>query len=130
MKRVSHLLLAFIFISLAGCASSRQVKNDPVVGSWAYSVEAPEATYTGTLTITRVNDEYAARMESDQEIGALTVSNVQVVEDNLTFEVQGPQSGHLKAAVAIEEATLVGKVDNLTYGAVGMPIVAQRKPAE
>ncbi len=130
MKRVHHVLVTILFISLAGCASTREVDTDPVVGSWAYRVEAPEAVYTGTITITTVDGAYAARMVSDQAIGVLTVSDVQVTDGRLTFDVRGPESGHLKASVAVEETALIGTVDNLTYGSMGMPIVAQRKRAE
>jgi hypothetical protein len=123
------ITLALLVSNLMGCSASRKTTSNPVLGSWSYSVESPEGTYTGTIIITELGDQLAGEISSDQSLGNIIISAIEYEDGLLQFNLQGPESGELVAKVRIEENTFSGSVDNLTYGVNGMAIKGTRNNA-
>ncbi|MEZ4700122.1 MAG: hypothetical protein R2834_07310 [Rhodothermales bacterium] len=121
------VVLLVLSASLSACSLLGRSGKNSVVGEWSYRVEAPEEVYTGNLVVTKTDAGVAAAMQSDQPIGALTVTNTTFDGGILMFDVDGPQSGRLKVKATLDGDLLIGTVDNLTYDVAGMPLMATRK---
>lgn len=88
------------------------------VGSWTYTIESPQGTLSGTLTITRDGAGFGGSMSSSMA-GTTQLSNVELSGNNLSFSTSfdaGGQSVSLTYDLVISGDAMEGTVAAGSFG--------------
>lgn len=99
-------------------AGDAAVAANPV-GAWRYEVDVPGQEAAGTITITQDGGSYAGQMSSNQGGPALTLSNILLDGNTMTFSATmdgGGQTMNLSFEVVISGDTFEGTVSVGSFG--------------
>ena len=128
LRFVSFWSLAAIVLILSGCAGSGRTAH-PLVGSWGYAVEAPDATYEGTITFTDGEEGLAGSIIGDGFSESLPLGGITFEESMLDFEFNTPDFGRMRVNVQVEGDSFSGNLDVTSYG-MEAPITGMRNASE
>ena len=128
LRFVSFWSLAAIVLILSGCAGSGRTAH-PLVGSWDYAVEAPDATYEGTITFTDGEEGLAGSIIGDGFSESLPLGGITFEESMLDFEFSTPDFGRMRVNVQVEGDSFSGNLDVTSYG-MEAPITGMRNASE
>ncbi len=95
-------------------------------GAWAYEVESPQGTVTGTITITGGEGALAGTISSEALGGSIALTDVSLSGNALSFAFTAPQFGALSATVTIDGDSFSGTLT--VPGAGAVPITGTRRP--
>lgn len=128
MKRILSMSTVFMLtIGLfAGCAGSKKAAAPhPLAGMWDYSVDTPEGTYTGVVTITEAEDGLIGSITNDALAGSMDISDLAFADDKLTFVFDSGQFGMISFSVDVAKDMFDGTINVPDFG--DMPVSGKRK---
>lgn len=128
MRFVSFRSLAAVVLIMSGCAGSGRTAH-PLVGSWDYAVEAPDATYEGTITFTDGEEGLMGSIIGDGFSESLPLGGVTFEESMLDFEFNTPDFGRMTVSVQVEGDAFSGNLNVTSYG-MDAPITGMRAASE
>jgi hypothetical protein len=114
------MILAFIAVWVAGCATTKKMA-DTLVGDWEYTVTGtPEGDFTGILTLLKEGDGYAGVLKAANQETPL--KNV-VIEGNKLTSNFDYMSYTVNMAGVIEGESMTGE---MTVDYNGFPFTAKK----
>ncbi len=128
LRFVSFWSLAACVLVLSGCAGSGRTAH-PLVGSWDYAVEAPDATYEGTITFTDGEEGLEGSIIGDGFSESLPLGGITFEESMLDFEFNTPDFGRMKVNVQVEGDAFSGNLNVVSYG-MDAPLTGMRVVSE
>ncbi len=128
MRFVSFWSLVAVVLIMSGCAGSGRTAH-PLVGSWDYAVEAPDATYEGTITFMDGEEGLMGSIIGDGFSESLPLGGVTFEESMLDFEFNTPDFGRMTVSVQVEGDAFSGNLNVTSYG-MDAPITGMRAASE
>jgi len=97
-------------------------------GSWTWSVESPDGTFTGTFFIEGTADAPTGYMLSDQDPTGtkLPLADIVISGDELSYSFQNPDYGKMLVKGVIDGDTYNSMLEVTQFG-VDMPMESTRK---
>ena len=109
-KQLISIMLLIVVVVLSSFQLTDEVKNKALIGEWIYQVnDAPYGYEKGSLIFSEKEGQTICIIKL--EAGELTVSNLKIENDKITFTtfVEGNE---VKAELNREKNKLTGKVDS------------------
>jgi len=132
MNKNNALLFSVLVVALmAGCAGSREAADapHPLAGAWAYTIDTPQGTFAGTITVAERDDMLTGTIASDQQPDQ-TVALEELTFDSETskmhFKYDSGEYGVMIVDMTLQEDALAGLM-TLTQFNAEVPIKASRK---
>ncbi len=79
-------LLTVLILALASTVSFAQSGNDALEGTWSYSVETPDGTYTGQMVFTKSDDGYTGKLVTTN--GSSNMENLKFEDNEVSFSTE------------------------------------------
>lgn len=117
----SIVSLAILALFLTSCSSTKLAKTPNYIGTWVYSIDTPQGTTEGYLTIKKEDKETIGLVGSD--MGETPLSDFEVSEETVSgsFDFQG-------YTVGLSGKFMNDTLDGLmSVGGYELPFVATKK---
>lgn len=126
LRSISVLIL--LLALLAGCAGTKKAALSPAAGTWSFRLDAGSEVRTGSFTVVDTKGELTGSLFDEYNQATLPLSGVAFVAPALTFEVEHPDYGTLKAELTLEADAYQGRLSVPYEGS--FPIRGQRAQAQ
>ena len=110
---------------LAGCASTKKAAPHPLAGMWDYSVDTPDGTYKGVVSIMEVEGSLVGSITSDALPGKMDLTGLTFVDNHVSFKFDSGQFGILTFEADVMDDMLNGSINVEEFGE--MPVTGQKK---
>ncbi|MEM1093814.1 MAG: hypothetical protein AAGJ10_04350 [Bacteroidota bacterium] len=126
MKRsfTPFLLIAGLLL-MAGCAGSKAVSADTIVGTWDYTIEGPGSPSTGTFTIEQSGEELVGEITGEALNGDIALSDIVFENKMVSFKFDSGRLGEIAVRGTVDGSTLSGSIDAVGYE--GLPLMATKQ---
>ena len=130
MKRIFSTALVFFIAAgiFAGCASTKKAAQHPLVGMWDYSVDTPDGTYNGVVTIMEAEGVLSGVLTNDALPGEMELSGLMFEDNKVTFKFDSGEVGILTFNANVMEDKMEGSINIDGFGE--MPVKGQKKMAD
>lgn len=130
MKRfLNASLILFVAAGLfAGCASTKKAAPHPLAGMWDYSVDTPDGTYSGVVSIVEVEGSLVGNITSDALPGKMDLTGLTFEDNHVSFKFDSGEYGVLQFEADVMDDKLNGNI--MIDGFGEMPVTGQKKMAE
>ncbi len=112
----------------AGCASTKKAAPHPLAGMWDYSVDTPDGTYSGVVSITEVEGSLVGNITSDALPGKMDLTGLMFEDNHVSFKFDSGEYGLLQFEADIMDDKLNGNI--IVDGFGEMPVTGQKKMAD
>lgn len=124
-------LLILSFFLLIGCAGSQKATEatHPLAGSWAYSLDTPQGTYTGVINIVDTNGSLSGTIADDnQPDQKAPLENLMydAASSKISFTFDGAEFGEMSVSAVLAGKTMAGSMNVGAYG-VDVALSAKKK---
>ena len=129
--RLRILTLAAFLTFLAGCAGTREAATppNPIVGTWAYSVDTPQGIYRGDLVIQETDAGLTGVIKASNQPGETALRDLAFDGRTVTFVFNNPEAGLVRANIDLADDALEGLLIAPAYS-LEMPVTATRTTME
>ena len=130
MKRFLNISLVFFLAAgiFAGCASTKKAAQHPLVGMWDYSVDTPDGTYNGVVTIAEVEGVLSGVLTNDALPGEMELSGLTFEDNKVSFKFDSGEFGILTLNANVMDNKMEGSINVDGFGE--MPVKGQKKMAD
>ncbi len=130
MKRFYNVSMVLFLAAglLAGCASTKKAAVHPLSGMWDYSVETPDGTYNGMVSITEVEGSLVGTITNDALPGKMDLTGLMYENDEISFKFDSGEFGVLTFSGKVMDDQMQGNI--LMDGFGEMPVTGKKQTAE
>ncbi len=127
MKRLFNASLVLFLAAglVAGCASSKKATQHPLVGMWDYTVETPDGTYNGVVSIAEAEGALLGTITNDALPGKMELTGLMFEDSKVTFNFDSGEFGVLEFNADITDNLIKGNINVPGFGE--MPVVGSKK---